>query len=93
MTQTQSRPGVPNLPADANITAATSVRHDVEYRVQWRRVGWSVSTQTKSRTFAYERDARAFVAKLRNHAESGLSPAVVRVSWRPVGDWSEGWPR
>lgn len=64
----------------------------VEYRVQWRRVDWQATSQTKVRTFTRERDARAFAAKLGNHEALALSPAVVTVSHRPVGAWVKGWP-
>ncbi|MGI5182242.1 hypothetical protein ACQEVZ_38710 [Dactylosporangium sp. CA-152071] len=66
---------------------------DVEYRVQWRRVDWSPSSATKTRTFARERDARAFADRLGDHRRAGLSPAVVTVSHRPVGAWTRGWPQ
>lgn len=76
----------------AAIDDMTSVA-GVEYRVQWRRVDWSPTSETKTRRFSRELDARRFVAKLADHRARNLSRAIVTVSCRPVGAWREGWPR
>lgn len=44
------------------------------YRVSYRRIGWSFTTKTKTRTFPTLRTARAFVRKLRGKERPDLSP-------------------
>lgn len=63
----------------------------IEYRVIWRREAWSVRTQSKTRTYDSREAAERFVARLRQHRAIGLSPALMRVSWRYVADWRDGW--
>jgi hypothetical protein len=63
-----------------------------EYRVSWRRVAWSSNTRDNARIFQTRDAAERFVARLADYQRRGLSPAVIRVSWRPAGQWCEGWP-
>lgn len=58
-----------------------------EYRVAWRREGWSATTSTKSRIFTRLRDARHFADRMAGRTD--LPPLIfLRVDERPVGEWS-----
>jgi hypothetical protein len=60
----------------------------VEWRVQWRRAGWSAATRTKQRTFRRRGDLDRFVATLLEGDRPEWSPVTrLRVSWRRVGEW------
>lgn len=60
-----------------------------EYVVRWRRAAWSITTKSKLRKFDHAHHAQDFVRKLQNADGdwSELSPAIIRVDRRPVGEW------
>lgn len=75
---------------DRGQAADGAPRTRCEYRVSWRRHGWSSSTGTKTRTFSRRADADAFMDKLTGDGRPDLAPiAVVRLDVRRVGGWRE----
>ena len=57
------------------------------WRVTWKRLTWARATSAKSRTFANEADARAFIIEsLWGTSRRELGPLVlVKLERRPVG--------
>lgn len=70
--------------------ASLGARRRFEWRVRWRRTGWSTNSHTKSRAFTRRSDAEAFVAKLRSDGRPDLSRVeYVQLDERVVGAWRE----
>lgn len=72
---------------ESTAPACTCALTGQEWRISWRRIGWSVTTATKSRVFQRRHDANAFHRRLISDDRPDLSRAVVTVDRRDVGAW------
>lgn len=74
-------------PPPSRTTTPVALRPATEYRVTWRRKGWSRSSRSSRKVFQTERGARLFTERLRaGHGE--LRPvAAVATEVRRVGPW------
>lgn len=63
---------------------------DREWRVKWRREGWSESSETKTRIFQRPQDVRRFEERLASTDPewAHLGAATFTVEWRRVGEWA-----